>query len=254
MMPQSFMSSLIMMLLLIFHVLLVTATATKEADTSSDTSSDPILRESSDAPSEGRQRRSLQLLQEGDTVGTAIVISSCAYEDSFTDPRLGCNITTRFASPSSSGGATQVVVDVALDCASPSSTFTFRQVADGCVCSAAVTSDPTIACSCAVCPQGFGENGIFVDCKDDILIDTCSSVDCDYTCNGPNVTDIITSQPSLSPAIDRDGGVDTNNDDPTPTPDTDGSTPPPSAAASKVGGPGCLFMLAAGLAFSAVAA
>ena len=230
----------LLMLLVMLPVLVVAAVATNEGDESSN----PLLLPP--ALSEAHHHRSLQALQEGDTVQASILDSSCVYEDSFTDPRLECNITTRFVSPSSAAQ----VVDVTLDCASSSSTFPFRRVADACICSAMVTSDSSLTCSCAVCPQGVGANGIFVDCQDAFLIDTCSSVDCDYICNGPNVTDIITAPPTVSPT---EGGGNPNNGDLMPTPTMNGSTPSPSLAAPRLGGLGCLFLfLSFGLAFFVV--
>eukprot|EP00977_Amphora_coffeiformis_P022801 scaffold11520_cov106-Amphora_coffeaeformis.AAC.5 len=236
---------------MMFNVFVVSgAAATNEA--ADEPSSNPLilLPPASSSSSEAQHHhRSLQALQEGDTVETSILSNSCVYEDSFTDPRLKCDVTTRFVNPSS---AAAQVVAVTLDCASSLSTSTFRQVADACVCNAMVTSDPSITCSCAACPQDVGANWIFVDCQDELLIDTCSSVDCEYTCNGPSVTDILTSPPTLSPS---QGGGGTNNDNtnPTPTPNIDSTTTsPPSVAAPRLDGRECLFLVSFGLGFSTV--
>lgn len=147
--------------------------------------------------SSGHENRQLQLKQ-GDKATGSITSRSCEYLDSFTDPRLVCGLQTRFSSSSGS-----VDVDVALNCSSSSSTFSFRDVADACQCKSVFTDLATgqpIECPCAACPDGFGANPIFVNCGADVaLIDACSSIDCDYTCNGSNVTEILTAPPTGPP-------------------------------------------------------
>ena len=182
-------------------------------------------------------RRQLQL-QAGDTAQGGITKDYCKYKDSYTDPRLVCDLKAGFSSSSSS-----VDLDVVMNCASTSSTISdFRRLAEGCLCTAVVTDPVTQeskSCPCAACPEGGGDNSIFVDCGPDVtLIDSCSSIDCDYTCNGPNEVEILTAAPTVTR---------------TPPP-----TPPPTSAPTPVGGGsgatsrhGCLSLLLLMLAVTA---
>ena len=67
--------------------------------------------------------------------------------------------------------------------------------ATGCTCSAQIIStadqEPRV-CPCLLCPSGFGNNPVSVDCDydsrppdvDPFIIGTCSSFDCSFACNG----------------------------------------------------------------------
>ena len=44
-------------------------------------------------------------------------------------------------------------------------------------------------CTCSVCASGFGLNPISIQCQDDFLVAECSSMDCDFTCNGTCISD-----------------------------------------------------------------
>jgi hypothetical protein len=73
--------------------------------------------------------------------------------------------------------------------------FDYRR-SNGCVCQATIThSDttrPSKVCPCSICPAGFGESPLAIDCTefdedpetDPFIIDRCSSLDCGFACNG----------------------------------------------------------------------
>lgn len=129
----------------------------------------------------GHGQRVMQLQQN--KVDFTAVSDSCRYDDEgFSDPKLYCNVTTRF----SGANGTYVDVDVALECDSSQSTVSFRQ-AENCLCSAVMTDQvgQVKNCTCSVCSVGFGDNPIYFECEEDALVDECSVLDCDYRCNGP---------------------------------------------------------------------
>lgn len=183
----------------ILLLVLVVTTATRAASEAQDTRDNHVMPGSLS----GRENRQLQL-QPGDDADGLVMKSRCSYQDSFTDPRLVCELETSLMSSSSS-----VTVDVALNCSSTSSTIPFRDIADACQCTAIVTANgESKGCPCAACPAGFGDNPVFVDCgTDNTLIDTCSSIDCQYKCNGPNKTAILTLAPTASPTVDPVGSL-----------------------------------------------
>ena len=74
--------------------------------------------------------------------------------------------------------------------------FDFR-FAKNCACGVAATDaqgNPK-NCFCTVCPAGFGENPISIECQDDFIIGECSSLDCDFACNGTCSFDCENSGP-----------------------------------------------------------
>jgi hypothetical protein len=76
-----------------------------------------------------------------------------------------------------------------------------------CACQAEVThSDstrPSKTCPCSLCPAGFGDSPIAIDCTkydndtaiDPFIIDRCSSLDCGFGCNGTCAFDCEESGP-----------------------------------------------------------
>ena len=175
----------------ILLLVLVLTTAPRAAAEAQDTRNNHVMPGSLS----GHDNRQLQL-QPGDEADGLVMRSECSYQDSFTDPRLVCELETTLMSSSSS-----VTVNVALNCSSTASNIPFRDIADACQCTAIVAANgESKGCPCAACPAGFGENPIFVDCgTDNTLIDTCSSIDCQYKCNGPNKTALLTLAPTASP-------------------------------------------------------
>jgi hypothetical protein len=76
--------------------------------------------------------------------------------------------------------------------------FDYRRSRD-CQCTATIvpseTDRLTKTCPCSICPQGFGDSPIAIDCTkydedpdetgiDPFVIDKCSSLDCGFACNG----------------------------------------------------------------------
>jgi hypothetical protein len=74
--------------------------------------------------------------------------------------------------------------------------FDYRR-SQGCQCSAQVVpaNGTAKSCSCDVCPLNFGPSGFSIDCNftadntpqtanDTFVVNTCTSLDCDFGCNG----------------------------------------------------------------------
>jgi hypothetical protein len=87
--------------------------------------------------------------------------------------------------------------------------FDYRR-SSGCVCQAEIvhsdTSRPSKICPCSICPIGFGDSPIAIDCTqfdddaenpdtDPFIIDRCSSLDCGFGCNGTCSFDCVESGP-----------------------------------------------------------
>ena len=183
---------------------------------------------SSSSSIQQQQQRRL-VLKDGDTVNGKEVEYSRGYQDSFTNPLLLVNVTTRFS------GDESVDVQFQLACNSTSSTIPFRQLADTCTCRAQKIgnggddANPQM-CSCAVCAENMGANNISVDCSRSgangfggVVVDTCSAVDCNYGCV---VVEQVPEDDATAPTPSGGGGVQGDpNNPPSPT-----EPSPPSAA------------------------
>jgi hypothetical protein len=107
-----------------------------------------------------------------------------------------CGVNTRV----SAADGTYADLDMTITCDLDSQTaFDFRR-ARSCSCSVAVVDDQGVpkACSCAICPDGFGNNPLAIECVDDFVIATCSSLDCDFSCNGTCSFDCANSGPECT--------------------------------------------------------
>ena len=68
--------------------------------------------------------------------------------------------------------------------------FVFGETGN-CTCSVGILNPngPIKSCQCTVCPLGFGPNRISIDCQEERLVGECSSMDCNYSCNGTCTSD-----------------------------------------------------------------
>ena len=104
--------------------------------------------------------------------------------------------------------------------------FDFRR-AHGCACGAAVKhfDGREKFCPCIVCPLGFGNSPISIDCsmrEDPFIVGTCSYLDCGFGCNGTCEFSCKNSGPSCTFCANNPGA-------PTPAPTgPDGPGLPPS--------------------------
>ena len=87
------------------------------------------------------------------------------------------------------GGGDKVDLRIQVDCPLDSQiAFDFRR-ASGCQCGAAVkhSDGKETFCPCIVCPLGFGNSPISIDCsmkEDPFIVASCSNLDCGFGCNG----------------------------------------------------------------------
>ena len=87
------------------------------------------------------------------------------------------------------GGGDKVDLRIQVDCPLDSQVaFDFRR-ASGCQCGAAVKhwDGKEKYCPCIVCPLGFGNSPISIDCsmrEDPFIVANCSYLDCGFGCNG----------------------------------------------------------------------
>ena len=114
-----------------------------------------------------------------------------------------CDVTSRVAE---STGAEHTDFQITFTCQLDAATgFDFRR-SRGCQCDAtAIHSDPTRPnkrCPCTICPLGFGRNPISIDCSadagDPMIVGQCSSLDCDFGCNGTCAFDCSNSGPDCA--------------------------------------------------------
>jgi hypothetical protein len=127
-------------------------------------------------------------------------------------PNFVCQDTIRIEAEDSSFSDVTLTIGCILD---SSFSFDIRR-SQGCVCEATIvpsdTTRPSKVCPCSICPAGFGDSPIAIDCTefdedpviDPFIVGQCSSLDCDYTC----------------------GTSTTGTDDPPPTPTPPTPTPP----------------------------
>jgi len=113
--------------------------------------------------------------------------------------RFECYVGTRISSEDESYSDLQITINCQLD---SQTAFDYRR-SQSCTCtSKTIPSDPDKpekTCPCTVCPLGFGRNPINIDCsqneEDPFIINTCSSLDCDFACNGTCRYDCFNSGP-----------------------------------------------------------
>lgn len=82
---------------------------------------------------------------------------------------------------------------------------TVKEIRNGVDCSCAIEllNETNRKCRCIVCPEGFGDSPVAIECTDGFLIDECSRVDCNLECDGTCVKDCKDSGPEC-PLCDRD--------------------------------------------------
>lgn len=107
-----------------------------------------------------------------------------------------CAVNTRVAAADGTYADLDMIVTCDLD---SQTAFDFRR-ARSCSCDVGVVDDQGVpkVCSCAICPDGFGNNPLAIECTDDFVIGTCSSLDCDFSCNGTCSFDCANSGPECS--------------------------------------------------------
>ncbi|KAL7580218.1 hypothetical protein ACA910_012963 [Epithemia clementina (nom. ined.)] len=144
---------------------------------------------------------------------------------------IGAGIRCDVQSVISAEGGDRVDVKIQVDCPLDSQiAFDFRR-AYGCSCGAALKKfdGSEKFCPCIVCPLGFGNSPISIDCsekEDPYIISTCTFLDCGFGCNGTCEFSCKNSGPSCSFCKDRP-------DAPTPAPTgPDGAGLPPSLLTS----------------------
>jgi hypothetical protein len=115
--------------------------------------------------------------------------------------RLVCGINSRISSRDDTYTDLAITVNCILD---SQIAFDFRR-AKGCTCGAqAVPSDTGVMkeCPCVVCPDGYGSSPVSIDCssieEDPFVINTCTSLDCDFSCNGTCSYDCVDAGPECA--------------------------------------------------------
>ena len=107
----------------------------------------------------------------------------------------------------SDANGTQTNLDISVECDLGSQiAFDFR-MAQNCECAVTASNSERgelRSCGCAVCPSGFGDSAISVECNDDYITGECSSLDCGSTCNGNCVGDCQQSGPECQFCQDDD--------------------------------------------------
>lgn len=119
-------------------------------------------------------------------------------------PRFVCEDTVRLEADDLSFADITISFSCLLD---SFSAFDYRR-SQGCGCVADIVSSdpnkPIKTCPCSICPAGFGDSPIAIDCTkyednedgiDPFLINTCSSLDCGFNCNGTCAFDCVNSGP-----------------------------------------------------------
>jgi hypothetical protein len=138
--------------------------------------------------------------------------------------RLVCGINSRISSRDDTYTDLAITVNCLLD---SQIAFDFRR-AKGCTCGAqAVPSDTGVMkeCPCVVCPDGYGSSPVSIDCsgndEDPYVINTCTSMDCDFSCNGTCSYDCVDAGPECAfcfNATEAPTGEDDENSRATLTP------------------------------------
>lgn len=120
----------------------------------------------------------------------------------------GDDFTCYLATQISADSGEAVEVDFSIKCELDKVTgFDFRR-SRSCACYAFLKHNDgrEKACTCSACPIGFGRSPISIDCEsapllegqadaDANVIDSCTSIDCDFACNGTCAFDCTQSGP-----------------------------------------------------------
>jgi len=101
--------------------------------------------------------------------------------------RMQCSVSTRVTAVDDTFTDLDLTVNCGFD---DQIAFDFRR-AQSCTCSAsAISSDPDKPpkrCPCEVCPDGYGQSPVSIDCgaeEDPFVIGSCTNLDCNFGCNG----------------------------------------------------------------------
>ena len=125
--------------------------------------------------------------------GTRLDINQTANTCQTTAFQITCNVASVVSAID--GTASNMAMTVQCELESQNA-FDFR-FAKNCACGVAATDaqgNPK-KCGCTVCPAGFGPNPISIECEDDFIIGQCTSLDCDFACNGTCSFDCANSGP-----------------------------------------------------------
>ena len=139
--------------------------------------------------------RNLQL-QIGNRPDINASSNTCAFTGGFGgEARFSCFLGTRVEADD----GTFSDLDFSVNCAFDSQiAFDYRR-SSNCFCSAVVkssnASEPPKDCACTVCPLGFGDTPVNIDCGNDTVISTCTNLDCGFGCNGTCSFDCTNSGP-----------------------------------------------------------
>jgi hypothetical protein len=131
-----------------------------------------------------------------DDTGNRPDINSTSDVCQTTASAVRCGINTRVAADDGTYADLDMTVTCDLDA---QTAFDFRR-AQSCSCAVGVVDEQGVSkdCSCAICPDGFGNNPLAIECVDDFVIATCSSLDCDFSCNGTCSFDCANSGPECT--------------------------------------------------------
>lgn len=125
--------------------------------------------------------------------GNRADINQTANTCSVTAFELTCNV----ASVVTATDETASNMDMTVICELDSQVQADFRYAKNCRCGIAVTDSDgnPKTCGCVVCPAGFGPSPVSIECEDDFVIGECSSLDCDFACNGTCSFDCANSGP-----------------------------------------------------------
>jgi hypothetical protein len=115
-----------------------------------------------------------------------------------TGSRFFCNFQTNLSATATGANATTdqsyTVIKTQVDCEFDSSVVVDFKNAKGCTCTTNIfkngATEPSSSCLCQLCPAGFGNNPVNIDCdyegqtNDPVILGTCTSFDCNFACNG----------------------------------------------------------------------
>lgn len=114
-----------------------------------------------------------------------------------TASELICNVRSLVSAVDETSSNMDITVRCVLE---SQNAFDFR-TAPACSCGVVLTDEQGRQkpnCGCVVCPDGFGNNPISIECQDEFVIGTCTSLDCDFACNGTCAFDCSNSGPECS--------------------------------------------------------
>ena len=129
--------------------------------------------------------------------GNLASINQTAETCSTTASRIICDV----ASVVSASDETAVNLDLRVECDLDSQIAADFRRAANCACGVAVTDVATGEaknCQCQVCPFGFGDSPVSIECADDFVIGECTSLDCGFACNGTCRFDCANSGPECA--------------------------------------------------------